>query len=809
MFRFKPVCLGMLLFPAVLCAQSSAITLLSELRPKLGCAELTKEEKALVVQQAQILLRDLYVHRYGKTEYYKHHEDPAKAIARIAAKVDKMSGREIDESIMKIFNAQRDLHLDYKFPHPQNKYIGFLPMTFTRCAGEDSYFEVRVSAVDKELFSKFAPGQRVPTLGDQVTAYDGEPIHSYIKKNVPIAQGANSFGAFTRGAQHLTWRHFKRKALPAKDSVTITFKAHTPGEERCEYYTVTLPWLAMWDPSIKPTRFAPLSKRNPFEQGVDETQEEYRHFLQEMNLEPTSVFPSLPTAEKQLTWGRIAHANGNFGYLRLNSFVTSLPSEEVVGEVRRILVDELSDTDGLIFDVRANGGGEIALADKLPQLLSKQEAEPMQFRMLNTPLNHKIFNDSPFGLEQARFQALINAVHGTKAIYTGAISFTPTQAANTIGQVYYKPVAVLANAQTYSAGDMFTCGMQDNYAATIFGEDPQTGAGGANVVDHLLFCNSGPKGIFKPLPNGREMRVSWRQTLRVGPKEGELIEDNGCHADVDITPTVEDLITGGAGQLETITAALAEQAEENPAHVRPEGKLAQVFLSNIMPAYTVYAKHTPFVKVYLNGELKQDLGIDAGEQEVPVRFSLSGDQFLNKSQELTFVGEDEDGERLWNLKRQVIVLSEKTTIGKEGFKVDFASAQSPSPFVVINQNGTQPKDGWNLMAPYLQVGGEKNYANFVSTEAVLMMDLKGLSKAEVEFGMSCATEKDFDFFQVIASDGIKNKMLFSTSGLLPMARYNFDMTEFAGQDNIRLHFRFTSDAMANDLGVKISDISVK
>lgn len=70
--------------------------------------------------------------------------------------------------------------------------------------------------------------------------------------------------------------------------------------------------------------------------------------------------------------------------------------------IRSLLINELLETDGLIFDVRSNGGGLITMADGIPQLFVKDFIQP-GFRALVAPINQRIFSNSQFWPDGDRY----------------------------------------------------------------------------------------------------------------------------------------------------------------------------------------------------------------------------------------------------------------------------------------------------------------------------------------------------------------------------------------------------------------------
>ncbi|WP_086934229.1 S41 family peptidase [Agarilytica rhodophyticola] len=796
---------------------------LQDVRDEIVFPELTDDEKRIMVEQAQIFLRDLYVHRFDKLDFYPGLEDPVGLVADVVDNIDSLSSAEMEEALYDIFVSQRDLHLNYIFPSPHADYRSFLPLTLTRTASRRNFFEVRVNSVNQEQFERFAPGQRVPAIGDRVVRYDNLPIRRAVNRQLATAQGANRFGGFTRALGQMTFVSHLLHLVPENDDVTITFETETGRGywKKRERYTITLPWITQLPARAAAANFstsralpaAPAKRKfNPedWNNGVDMWQEEFNNFISENGLAPISDYPSNPSNEPNLTWGIIDNQFGSFGYFNLTTFSPTNGGDFTIAEIRRIIFEEFGDTDGLIFDVRNNGGGSIILADTLSQLFSRNEVRAINARLLNTDLNRTIFNESIFGaFSNPEWTEVINAAEGTGAIYSDLAPFTRDPDANLLGQAYYKPVAVLANARSYSATDLFTCTMRDNVAALVYGEDPRTGAGGANVITHALFNQVLPS-VFEPLPGDHRMRVSWRQSVRFGRSEGRIIEDFGCEADIDASQTKNDLLTGGDTQIKRITRSLAWRANSGryDATVRPLQNATTVFLGASDTTYDVFVSNTKKINVLLNGERINQVAVYAGMQEELVSLPLPENLTVGEPAFVTFEGVDYYGQRLWNLKRNFVVLGEKLVVDEEGVEVDFAQATSAAPFVVINRN--PPEDGWNLVSPNLEIGFNPEYADNLNTDAVLLMDMSGLTSAQLVFDIEYDTEPGFDFLEVFMEDGSGNTTsLLRVSGSQPMTTFDFDVSQFAGQDTVLLHYRFTSDTNTVAPGVRLGRVSIR
>ncbi len=217
------------------------------------------------------------------------------------------------------------------------------------------------------------------------------------------------------------------------------------------------------------------------------------------------------------------------------------------------------------------------------QLFSPHHVETIGFRLKNSALNAFVFDTiAPYD-QGDPFLALIDAARGTRGLYTGLAPLTDDVSANSLSQAYFGPVAVLTNSGCFSTCDMFTAGMQDNALATIWGEDLRTGAGGANVWNYSFFGEwlpSDQQGPFLPLPGGQDMRVAWRDAIRAGLHQGQILEDYGVTADRNAGLTMNDVLNQDATQLATITRDLHRNAPSKVARVSfDDGGIAVINVS--------------------------------------------------------------------------------------------------------------------------------------------------------------------------------------------------------------------------------------
>jgi len=834
MKRLRFVCLLFLSTTVLLFTNLSHAQLvfdeLSDVRDNIVFPDLTDDEKRIVAEQAQLILSGVFVHRFQKQDFYPGITDPVPAVQAVVDNLDNLSVAEMEAELYRIFSSQRDLHLNYIFPQPYAGFQSFLPLTFKRVQGRRDFFHVRVDTVNADRFAEFAPSQRVPEIGDRVVAYNGVPIRSAINDLLEVGQGANRFGGFSRALARLTFRPHLLTLVPEEDEVSVTFRTTrgvgTPGRPR--EYTITMPWITAGPPPTPPTTTVQSQQRsiaadsleskdvtlrkltqNDLNFKEDLYQKMFSKFRSENGLVAKSTYPSNPSNEPEITWGVIENRLGKFGYIRLASFVPENGVDFAVQEVRRIVFEEFDGTRGMIFDVRDNGGGFGQLSDELPQLFGRNDAVTAQDRLINTEENLRIFTESVFGAVFPAGLEALNDVAGTDATHTEVFSLFDAPGANTFGQVYNGPVAVLANSNSYSASDYFSCHMQDSGAGFVFGEEPRTGAGGANVFEHSLLAQFVPT-VFTPLPATHRTRTSFGQAVRTGVNEGEFIEDFGCEADLLVSPRLSDLLDGGENQIIRITSALTYLSffpRFRSAVRAPSNEFVQLRTAGDL-GFPLRVRNTPKIRVTINGEVVDEIYTQRFLGTTTVDYSFPDSLAIGETNTVLIEGVSYSGRRLWNLRRQVVLLEEPVLVGTDGLEIDFSTATTVAPFSIVNSN--PPEDGWNLVSPALQIGYDPVYSPNVNSDALLSVDLTALATAQLSFDMEYDTEADFDFVEVFLTDAEGNtNVLLRDSGTQALQTYDFDISDFAGKAGVQVHFRFTSDTNTESQGVRLQRVSIR
>jgi hypothetical protein len=256
----------------------------------------------------------------------------------------------------------------------------------------------------------------------------------------------------------------------------------------------------------------------------------------------------------------VTTSHGTFGYIRIFTF--NVNDDRVFIDEFVRLVNELPQ-NGLIIDVRGNGGGLIYAAERLLQVLTPEKIEPQRAQFINSALNLEICRKHhPSKLFQGfDLGEWINSIEqsvATGATYSLGYPITSQAMCNDIGQQYYGNVVLITDALCYSATDIFAAGFEDHNIGPILGIHDNTGAGGANVWSYellrtLLDEPRGQERTYKPLPNGAGFRVAARRTVRVGKRAGDVVEDLGIRPTDVHRMTRRDLTSGNVDLLEKAT----------------------------------------------------------------------------------------------------------------------------------------------------------------------------------------------------------------------------------------------------------------
>jgi C-terminal processing protease CtpA/Prc len=527
-----------------------------------GAGGLTPDERALIVDQAIVLMEGFYVHLPLKKAM--HAVDPVQRLRLLRKHLSEYDhDARFHGEMTQIFTSVRDLHTNYLLPSPFSHVFASLPFRVETCV-EDGKVVYLVAGL--------ATGFQHPTftVGVELQYWNGMPIDRAVEIAADRHAGSNADARLARGLAGLTQRPLVIVPPPDEEWAIINYKALDGSNQQ-----IRLDWLVVGLPPAAGS--ASGTTASAVATGLDletELTQRARRILFAPHAEAArakidaaadalaavsdteSIMPEVFTAREVTT------SYGKFGHIRIWTFNVAEPDEFVQEFVR---LAGLLPQNGLVVDVRDNGGGLIYAGEQLLQVLTPRTIEPERLQFVNTPMTLRLCElNAPSrtvsNLDLSPWLPSMQRAVETGSAFSASFPITSPEGCNAIGQCYFGPVVLITSARCYSTTDIFSAGFQDHAIGKILGVDGHTGAGGANVWEHplldRLFSTAGasPKLLadspIKPLPKGANMRVAIRRTLRVRAQAGTELEDLGVVPDERHSMTRADILNKNVDLME-------------------------------------------------------------------------------------------------------------------------------------------------------------------------------------------------------------------------------------------------------------------
>lgn len=555
--------------PAVRQLLSNSV-LLSEFLPNAlkRKGKLSLKQRRLLVDQALVLIELNYAHLPLKRAI--HAIDPVQQLKLLKFRLSEADDNELagelqfHEEMQAIFTSLRDFHTNYSLPDPFANKIAYLPILV------EEFFDRR-SSKPRFLITNVTRGFEQPPFesGVEVLFWNGTPIKRAVELNGEKQAGSNPEARFAAGLSALTIRPMIGSLPPDEFWVDITYGA--PDGRRLEQ---RLDWLVLLDDRLHrllPHRDDTAAKR----MGID-LQRAVINQTRKILFAPDAVAAErrvkrrthrrvaindyLPTSLPTVLRAReVTTRTGSFGYIRIFNFEEQ-DTDKFIREFIRLM--ELLPKNGLIIDLRNNGGGIIDNGERLLQLFTPRVIEPELFEFICTPLNLEVCRTGAKSDDLAQWENSIAQAVMTGATYSLAFPLTSERDCNDIGQRYYGPVLLIIDALCYSTTDMFIAGFRDHDIGEILGVNNNTGAGGANVWDHhdlFELLRRRADTPFRKLPHNAGMRVAIRRSIRRGASAGTPLEELGVVPDKLHRMTSDDLMKGNVNLINQAGAMLSRK----------------------------------------------------------------------------------------------------------------------------------------------------------------------------------------------------------------------------------------------------------
>ncbi|MGI9053566.1 MAG: S41 family peptidase [Ilumatobacteraceae bacterium] len=620
---------------------------MTEFRADVEQASLTEAQRMTLVDQAEILLAGLYVHLPLKRAM--HAVDPLQRLRLIRYRLAELTEPEFHMEMQRIFIGLRDLHTNYILPSHYRGFA-FLGVLIERCVEDGNPRWIVTKTFDHLTADPHL------TVGAHVTHWNGSPMRLAVEANAAREAGSNKPARLARGLENMTIRPVTMSLPPDEDWVQLTYEVEGATHE------TRLPWrvfesgedLAPGDARAKlPVGVAaPISHLVGLDLRTELTRQVKRRLFAPGSLREASRIARraqavpratkaqaadnvMPTSRPGELKARIVETqHGTFGHLRIYTFsMEDGDIEAFLNEVARLL--SVLPPEGLILDVRGNGGGYVIASEFLLQFFSPRRIQPEPMQFVSNPSTSALCRTVG---DYQEWSTSIDDSVTTGAPYSTAHPLYPDDVVNSVGQLYQGPVTLITDALCYSATDIFASGFQDHEIGPVLGVDGNTGAGGANVVTHDDLRADWKNGPLRKLPKGAMFRVSLRRCLRVGARFGQPVEDLGVIPDAvhqltrrDVTENNVDLMDA-AGKL---LAAMNPRRLTATAKPTASGKLALSIDSMAVTSVDVYVDGRPVTTVLVDDHGTMKVTIAHPEAGSVIRLAgFDGEQLVASQQQV-------------------------------------------------------------------------------------------------------------------------------------------------------------------------------
>lgn len=534
--------------------------MLKEFSENIDKHRLTEADRLKIVDQACILIENVYVHLLLKKTKIAANPLESLRVLRVEAVERcedgkfKMDDWAFHSRMLSIFNNLRDLHTRYVLPTPYKDTVAFLPFLI-----EEFHVDAENGKKKKYKVSKISDkaDKVVPSFeeGVNITHWNGIPMEAATALNGQRNAGSNEHARRARGLEGMTIRPLKTTLPPEEDWVDITYeKDNQTHNLRFEWYAATYP----------KTPGSALDSGENKALGVDVKTEITRRmkknlfFTDNNKLNKNDDLPLGPLNRIKDWEDYFAYTETNtvtkYGYVRIYSF-----DKEGADEFVHKFIDILRGLpeNGLIVDIRGNGGGLITAGERLLQIFaSPGEIEREYFEFKVSDLTLELCEKNPWLADWTN--SIQEALHVNGNSHSTGYHLEPNDE-YLIDDPEYKeykypgPVVLITDALCYSTADIFAAGFKDNKLGKILGTHENTGAGGANVWTHKFLeeCLPNSEKIL-PFPvdeeyKNCEFRVAVRRSTRVRGNRGKQLEHQGVKPDEVHEMTEDDLMKRNKG----------------------------------------------------------------------------------------------------------------------------------------------------------------------------------------------------------------------------------------------------------------------
>jgi hypothetical protein len=515
--------------------------------PEPSADHLDAADRVAVVDALLTAIGGAYCHLLQKRAGYAN--DPVQALQLLRMRAASMREAEFHLVLTGIVVGLRDAHTLYAGPKSLAGAVAMLPFLVEQYGPTDAPSFLVTKVADDRLINdtRFKAGVSLET-------WNGVQFERAVAIHADRETGGRPDAGLARALESLTFRSLQYGPPPDEKWVDVGYREGDGKPVR----EVRIPWRIV-DPG-RPVTGVRAGTHAALRLGLNPAAEQARRakklmfsgkqWQAEGQARLLARAPGwFETRFPDALSARTVQADryGDIGYLRIWTFDVE-DHEAFVDEAIRLL-GQMPD-GGLIIDVRGNPGGLIWAAERLLQLFTPNTIAPTRFSLVATPLTRTMAG-SPFNrMELEPWLASLESAISTGEAYSQALPITDPAWCNDVGQHYGGPVVCVADANTYSSGDLFCAGFVDNEIGPLVCIGEATGAGGANVwtSQNLADALEGTKFALPALAKGVSFTLALRRAVRSGEAAGVPIEDLGVGG-LPYSMSRRDVLDGNADLL--------------------------------------------------------------------------------------------------------------------------------------------------------------------------------------------------------------------------------------------------------------------
>ena len=457
------------------------------------------------------LLDGLYPHLPLKRAMYGY--DPIRALEHLRTQVTGLSDDQFHRELTTLLNRLRDRHTQCTHEGWRGQ-IAMLPFLVEEYVdnGKRGYLVTKVA-------------RRVPTpfeAGVELRTWNGIPFDRAVELYADLELGGHPAARRARALESLTFRPLRYTLPPDGPWVHIEYTTKEGKPEAKTFYWEVIDTTSLEGESESVKTDVHLAAGLHW--AINPAAEDIRRIKKLLFApEPLDKAPYgdvFTLRTRRFGVKEVSH-------LRIWTFDVDDAAKFVEAVARAVAK---LPKDGLIIDIRDNPGGLIAAAERLLAAFNKsgRPVTPTRFAFRATALTAAVANSGFSGFSLGQWVPSLRSASLTGEAFSSHLPVTKLDA-NAPKGIYAGPIVVVANANTYSAGDLFAAGMVDNAIAPLVCVGNATGGGGAEVwtgSQAISACGFANRRL-QPMPADVSLTIAALRAVRSGASEGILIEDSG------------------------------------------------------------------------------------------------------------------------------------------------------------------------------------------------------------------------------------------------------------------------------------------